>query len=585
MLQIFLTILIYLVLLVPVGMYMYHVAAGKHTFGDKFFDRIDNFIYRITGVEPSKGMNWKQYAFALITTNAIMILVTYLILRIQSIAFFNPNDIGAMEPTLSFNTVISFMTNTNLQHYSGESGLSYLSQMLVITFMMFVSAASGYAACIAFIRGITGWSKTNVGNFYSDLVRITTRILIPFSILGGLILVWQGVPQTFGGNIVVDTIEGTKQVIATGPVASLEIIKHLGTNGGGFLGANSSTPIENPTIITNLTEMYSMMLLPGACVITFGKMARDSRNRIRLQNKQNIDEEKTSGLMNRIFGKEGKSIFIAMFILFIIGVIVCFSAEVAGNPNLNSTGIHNAIGNLEGKELRFGIAQSSLFTTVTTSFTTGSVNNMHDTLTPIGGLIPLLHMMLNVVFGGKGVGLMNMIVYAILGVFICGLMIGRTPEYLGKKIESKEMKLTALAIIIHPLLILLFSAIAVGTVAGLAGITNEGFHGLSQVLYEYASASANNGSGFEGLADNTYFWNITTGLAMLFGRYIPIILQLAIAGSLMKKNFVNESIGTLKTSTFTFGIILVFVVYIFAALTFFPALSLGPIAEHLSLFS
>ena len=591
MLQIILTILIYLILVIPVGIYVYHIAAGKHTFADPVFDRVDGVIYKLGGVNPKNGMSWKKYALSLIATNGVMILLGYIILRIQSIALFNPNGIGAMEESLSFNTIISFMTNTNLQHYSGESGLSYLSQMLVIFFMMFVSAATGYAACIAFIRGLAGKTKDNVGNFFADLVRITTRVLLPLSIIGGLLLVWQGVTQNFSANVVVNTIEGTKQIIAQGPVAALEIIKHLGTNGGGFLGANSSTPIENPTIISDLIELYSMMLLPGACVITFGKMVRD-RKRMQAAEKAGekgltvVKTEKVrKGLTVRMYGREGRSIFLAMGIIFLIGLSVCFWAENQGNPALQDVGLSQSMGSMEGKEVRFGIAQSAMFTTTTTSFTTGTVNNMHDTLTPLGGMIPMLHMMLNVVFGGKGVGLMNMIMYAILAVFICGLMVGRTPEYLGKKIEGREMKLTALCIIIHPFLILAFSALAVGTQAGMEGITNPGFHGLSQVLYEYASSAANNGSGFEGLADNTLFWNITAGLAMFFGRYLSIVIQLAIAGSLMKKRFVNESAGTLHTDTVSFAIILVFVVYIFAALTFFPVLALGPIAEHLTLWA
>lgn len=591
MLQIILTILIYLILVIPIGIYVYHIAAGKHTFADPVFDRVDGVIYKLGGVNPKNGMSWKKYALSLIATNGVMILLGYIILRIQSIALFNPNGIGAMEESLSFNTIISFMTNTNLQHYSGESGLSYLSQMLVIIFMMFVSAATGYAACIAFIRGLAGKTKDNVGNFFADLVRITTRVLLPLSIIGGLLLVWQGVTQNFSANVVVNTIEGTKQIIAQGPVAALEIIKHLGTNGGGFLGANSSTPIENPTIISDLIELYSMMLLPGACVITFGKMVRD-RKRMQAAEKAGekgltvVKTEKVrKGLTVRMYGREGRSIFLAMGIIFLIGLSVCFWAENQGNPALQDVGLSQSMGSMEGKEVRFGIAQSAMFTTTTTSFTTGTVNNMHDTLTPLGGMIPMLHMMLNVVFGGKGVGLMNMIMYAILAVFICGLMVGRTPEYLGKKIEGREMKLTALCIIIHPFLILAFSALAVGTQAGMEGITNPGFHGLSQVLYEYASSAANNGSGFEGLADNTLFWNITAGLAMFFGRYLSIVIQLAIAGSLMKKRFVNESAGTLHTDTVSFAIILVFVVYIFAALTFFPVLALGPIAEHLTLWA
>ena len=585
MLQLVLTLILYLILVIPVGRYLYHIAAGKHTFADPVFDRADGAIYKLGGVDPHKGMNWKQYAMALIGTNAVMIAIGYIILRLQSLPLLNPNGIEGMEPTLAFNTIISFMTNTNLQHYSGESGLSYLSQMLVIIFMMFVSAASGYAACVAFIRGLAGKTKDNVGNFFADLVRITTRVLLPFSLIGGLLLVWQGVPQNFSENVVVQTLEGTYQVLAMGPVAALEIIKHLGTNGGGFFGANSTTPMENPTILSNLIELYSMMLLPGACVITFGKMVGDGR----LQHQKSKTPENAlpahqEGITARLLGKEGRSIFLAMGILFLVGLSLCYWAELQGNPTLAEIGLNQSAGSMEGKEVRFGIAQSALFTTVTTSFTTGTVNNMHDTLTPLGGMVPLLHMMLNCVFGGKGVGLMNIILYAILAVFICGLMVGRTPEYLGKKIEGREMKLTALAIMIHPLLILAFSALAVATAAGRAGITNPGFHGLSQVLYEYASSAANNGSGFEGLADNTYFWNITTGIVMFLGRYLPIVIQLAIAGSLMKKNYINESAGTLRTSTVSFAVILVFVVYIFAALTFFPALALGPIAEHLTLW-
>ena len=434
-------------------------------------------------------------------------------------------------------------------------------------------------------RGLTGKTKDNVGNFYADLVRITTRVLLPFSLAGGLLLVWQGVPQNFSENVVVQTLEGTYQVLAMGPVAALEIIKHLGTNGGGFFGANSATPMENPTILSNLIELYSMMLLPGACVITFGKMVGDGR---RQQQKNKAPETLLPAhrerITARLFGQEGRSIFLAMGILFLAGLSLCCWAEMQGNPALAEIGLSQAAGSMEGKEVRFGVAQSALFTTVTTSFTTGTVNNMHDTLTPLGGMVPLLHMMLNCVFGGKGVGLMNMILYAILAVFICGLMVGRTPEYLGKKVEGREMKLTALAIIIHPLLILSFSALAVATSAGQTGVTNPSFHGLTQILYEYASSAANNGSGFEGLADNTFFWNITTGIVMFLGRYLPIVIQLAIAGSLMKKNYINESAGTLRTSTVSFAVILVFVVYIFAALTFFPALVLGPISEHLTLW-
>ncbi|EPC6337842.1 TPA: potassium-transporting ATPase subunit KdpA [Enterococcus faecium] len=572
MLQIILILAIFIALIIPTGKYLYHIAVCQHTFADPVFNRVDNAVYRVCGIDK-KEMNWKQYAIAMLATNAIMVFIGYLILRVQSLPILNPNGIGGMEPSLSFNTIISFMTNTNLQHYSGESGLSYFSQMMVIIFMMFTSAATGFSVAIAFVRGLAGKAKT-VGNFYVDLIRITTRVLLPLSLLVGLILVSQGTPQNLSANITIQTIEGKFQDIAMGPIAALESIKHLGTNGGGFLGANSCTPFENPNAITNMVEMLSMMLLPGSCVIAFGHMVR---NRIK-KSKKGIDKKV-------LIGSEAKPIFAVMSIIFVIGLVICFAAESAGNPILEKTGLSQSMGNMEGKEVRLGIAQSSLFTTVTTCFTTGSVDNMHDTLTPLGGAVPLMNMMLNVVFGGKGVGLMNMILYAILAVFICGLMIGRTPEYLGKKIEGKEMKLTALGIIIHPLLILAFSALAVAVPAGLAGISNPGHHGLTQVLYEYASSAANNGSGFEGLGDNTYFWNITTGLVMFFGRYLSIIIQLAIAGSLLAKQPVSESIGTLKTDTRTFTISLLMVVIIIAALTFFPAVVLGPVAEHLTLWN
>lgn len=565
-------LVIYMVLVIPMGTYLYHITTGRKTFADPVFDRIDNGIYRICKIDR-QGMNWKQYAVSLLTTNAVMIFAGYLILRLQGSLFLNLNGTGAMEPTLAFNTIISFMTNTNLQHYAGESGLSYLSQTLVIIFMMFTSAATGYAACMAFIRGITGTGK-DMGNFYEDMIRIMTRVLIPISIVIALILVSQGTPENYTANLTVQTLEGKNQDIAMGPMAALVAIKHLGTNGGGFLGANSSTPLENPTILSNMVEMYAMAILPGACVIVFGRMFHD-------KNKKAQAEKKGT---RPIFGRQAGPVFGAMAILFLVGLMICFFAEKAGNPVLEQAGLSQAMGNMEGKEVRFGISQSALFTTVTTSFTTGTVNNMHDSLTPLGGMVPLLHMMLNCVFGGKGVGFMNMIMYAILAVFLCGLMIGRTPEYLGKKIEGREMKLIVIVLILHPLLILGFSALAVVNQAGLAGITNPGFHGLSQVLYEFASSAANNGSGFEGLADNTGFWNMTTGIVMFLGRYIPIIAQIAIAGSLLAKRRMNESVGTLRTDNVLFMLILVFIVYIFAALTFFPALALGPIAEHLILW-
>lgn len=564
MLQVVLILAIFIALIAVVGKYLYKIAVEQHTIFDNVFDKLDGGIYKICHIDKT-SMGWKQYAKSLIITNAVIVIITFIILKLQGILFLNPNQIDGMESSLSFNTVISFMTNTNLQHYAGESGLSYFSQMTVIIFMMFTSAATGYAAAMAFARGIVGRDK-GLGNFYVDFVRIITRVLLPLSIIVGIVLISQGVPQTLESNITAQTIEGKFQDIAMGPIASLESIKHLGTNGGGFLGANSSTPFENPNVLTNMIEMLSMMLLPGSCVIAFGHM-------ISHRNKEN--HKKTS--------KEMRPIFIVMLILFLVGLGACTYFELKGNPVISQMGFGEQYGNMEGKEARFGIIHSALFTTVTTAFTTGSVNNMHDSLTPLGGAVPLMNMMLNVVFGGKGVGLMNMLLYVILTVFICGLMIGRTPEYLGKKIEGKEMKLAALGIIIHPLLILSFSALAVVVPAGLNGISNGGYHGLSQILYEYASSAANNGSGFEGLADNTYFWNITTGVVMFFGRYLAMIIQLALAGSLLNKPVMAESVGTLKTGNATFTIALLMIVIVFVALTFFPVMALGPIAEHLTL--
>jgi potassium-transporting ATPase potassium-binding subunit len=554
-LQIVVVLVIALLLMIPMGTYLYKVISGKKSFVDPVMDRVDGFIFKVTGIKREE-MNWKKYVLALIFTNAVMVLFVYIIFRMQGSLFLNPNGANGMEPSLTFNTAISFITNTNLQDYAGETALSYLSQMICITFLMFTSAATGFAAAAAFMRGISGKTKT-VGNFFVDLVRITTRVLLPLSIIVTLVLVWQGVPQTLAHTQTVTTIEGSYQDIPMGPVAALEAIKHIGTNGGGFFSGNSTTPFENPTPLTNVIEILCMMILPTSLVFAFGKM---------LKNK-----------------KQALVIFAAMAILFIMVLPVVYGAESAGNPALAQTGLSQSMGNMEGKEVRFGIAQTSLFVDVTTSFTTGSVDTMHDSLTPLGGLVPLWNMMLNVVFGGKGVGFMNMLMYAILAVFLCGLMVGRTPEFLGKKIEGREIKLVALAIIVHPFLILMGSAIALIAPQGLAGISNPGFHGLTQIVYQFTSSAANNGSGFEGMADNTVFWNTATGIVMFFGRYISIIALLGVAGSLGAKKAVPVSVGTLRTDNSLFTVILIAVVIIVGALTFFPAVALGPIAEFLKL--
>lgn len=575
MLQIIFVLAVAILLMIPTGKYLYHIATDQKTFADPVMDKFDGFIYKLIAMKK-QPMTWKKYALSLVLTNAVMVFIGYLILRIQEIPFLNPNHIGAMEQSLSLNTVISFITNTNLQNYSGESALSYMSQMIVITFMMFTSAASGFAASMAFIRGLSGKYK-DMGNFYYDFVRVITRVLLPFSIIGALLLISQGVPQTLVHNLTITTLEGKMQDIALGPVAALEIIKHLGTNGGGFFAANSAMPFENPNIITNIIEMLSMMLLPGSILFAFGYIVSDSHQENKLLNSQLKSKRRF------FLGKEALPLIIVMSVLFLIGLTIIIGAESKGNPILQHLGLSQAMGNMEGKETRFGTNMSALFTEITTAFTTGSVNNMHDSLAPLSGGIAMINMMLNLVFGGKGVGLMNMILYVLLTVFICGLMIGRTPVYLGKKIEGKEMKLTALAIIIHPLIILSFTALAVSVSAGIAGVSNPGFHGLSQIVYQYTSSAANNGSGFEGLKDNTAFWNITTGVAIFLGRYLILIIQLAIASSLMMKRSVNNSVGSLKTDSGTFTVVLFVIVIVISALTFLPVLVLGPIAESLTL--
>lgn len=563
--QMAIILLITVLIILVVGNYLYKITMSEKVIGETFFRKIEHGIYKVSGVNQ-QDMTGKSYLIALLLSNSAMIICGYLVLVFQKYLFFNPNNIENMDPILSLNTIISFMTNTNLQHYSGESALSYLAQMLVITFMMFTSAASGYAICMAFCRRLVG--KTDkIGNFYVDFTKIIVRVLLPFSLVISLVLVSQGVPQTLNQNETITTLEGQQQTIALGPVAAMESIKHLGTNGGGFFGANAASPFENPTVLSNIVEIMSMMILPGATVVAFGLMIAYRKERTK----------------NMWIGKQGAAIFSTMGVLFLIGLVLVYMSEKSGNPLISQLGIDTALGNMEGKESRFGIGQSALFTAVTTAFTTGAVNNMHDALTPLGGLVALFNMMLNLVFGGKGVGLMNMMMYVLLAIFIACLMIGRTPQFLGKRIEAKEMKLIAISILIHPVLILGFSALAVTMAGGVAGITNPGAHGVSQVLYEYASASANNGSGFEGLADNNPFWNITTAIAMFIGRYTSIILQMSIATLLVRKSEKAESVGTLNTDTPLFSVFLLAIIVVVGALTFLPSLAVGPIHEFLQI--
>ena len=546
------TILLFVLLAIPMGTYLERSFQGSQTL-DKVFGPIERIIFKCGNIKQN-NQTWVQYAFAMLLTNACMIIFVYTVFRFQGVLPLNPSKIEGMEPTLAFNTAISFMTNTNLQHYSGESGLSYLSQMIGITFMMFTAPATTLALAIAFIRGLAG---KELGNFFVDFVRAIIRVLMPIAFVMAIVFVAQGMPQTFSGSAVAHTLEGAKQIIPRGPLASLESIKMLGNNGGGFFGVNSAHPFENPTAITNVLEMMLMMLITTSLPFTYGRMIGSK--------------------------KQGRILFVSMLMMFIIGFGTVVTAELQVNPVLNQVGMDSTQGNMEGKEVRFGTVMTSLFATVTTASETGAVNSMHDTLTPIGGMLPLVNMLLNTVFGGVGAGFINVIMYAIIAVFISGLMVGRTPEFLGKKLEGKEMKLIAVTLLFQPLLILGASAIALSTSLGTEAITNSGFHGITQVIYEFTSSAANNGSGFEGLADNTPFWNISTGLVMYLARFFGLVTMLAVAASLKEKTLVPETVGTFRTDNGLFGGIFVGTIFIVGALTFFPVLVLGPIAEFLTL--
>ncbi|UKS31285.1 potassium-transporting ATPase subunit KdpA [Paenibacillus sp. HWE-109] len=552
LLQVVITLGIIMLLVKPVGSYLVNVFGYEKSGLDRIFAPIERVFYRIMGVKEEEAMGWKKYIGAVLLVNLVMLLLIYTVFRLQKYLPLNPDDIANMPPALAFNTAVSFITNTNWQAYSGENTLSYLSQMIAITFPMFTSAATGFAVAVAFIRGLVG-RQDNLGNFYVDMTRAITRVFLPLSFVVALILVFQGIPQTLLGAVQATTLEGAQQTITRGLVASLEAIKHLGTNGGGWFGTNAAHPFENPTPLTNLIHLLCMMLLPTSLVYAFGLMIKNK--------------------------KQGWTIFAAMGIIFIVMLATVFYAEYKGVPAVDAMGVH---GNMEGKEVRFGISETALFSAVTTAATTGSVNAMHESLTPLGSIAPLAEMMLNNVFGGKGVGLLNGLLYLILAVFICGLMVGRTPEFLGKKIEGKEVKLAAIAILTHPLIILAPTALALLRPESIASISNQGMHGLSEVLYAFTSGAANNGSAFGGLSANTNFYNIGIGMVMLFGRYISMIAMLAIAGSLATKRVVPVTTGTLRTDTPLFMGILIMIIVVIGALTFFPALTLGPIAEHLA---
>jgi len=546
-----------LLLAIPFGKYISKVFTGEKTFLDPVFKPLEKLFYKISGIDSDNEMNWKQHLTALLTINFLWFFISMLILMNMSWLPLNPDGNPDMSPDLAFNTTISFLVNCNLQHYSGETGLSYLGQMWLM-FLQFVSAATGIAAAIVIFKAFREKSTEKLGNFHDYFLKSTTRILLPLSFLMATVLVFQGMPMTFNGKDKMTTLEGKNVEISTGPVAAFVPIKHVGTNGGGFFGVNSAHPLENPSYFTNMVEMFAQLIVPMAMVFAFGYFIRRK--------------------------KFGYMIFGVMTIGFLLLAIPTVIMEMNGNPAISQMGIDQSLGAMEGKEVRFGAAASGFWSIVTTVISTGSVNSMHDSAMPLSGMTQMLAMMVNAFYGGDGVGILNIFIYIILAVFISGLMVGRTPEFMGKKIEAREMKIAMIVALFHPFLILVGAAIATYfPEVGTSTLNNPGFHGFSEVLYEYTSSAANNGSGFEGLGDNNLFWNISTGIVLLLGRFLPIIGPLAIAGLLAKKKYIPEGEGTLKTDTSTFGLMTFAVIAIIAALAFFPALALGPIAEYFSL--
>jgi K+-transporting ATPase ATPase A chain len=562
----------------PLGIYMARVFEREHTFADRIFRPIERLIYRLSGIDETHEMRWTEYAVVMLLFSAVTLLATYAIERLQHVLPLNPQHLANVAPDLALNTAVSFTTNTNWQAYVPEATMSYLTQMLTLAYHNFFSAAAGMALAIALIRGISRKESKTLGNFWVDMTRASLWVLLPGCLIYATLLVSQGVVQNFrpydqatlvqpqtvtstgtDGKSVTTTV--TTQSIAQGPVASQEAIKMLGTNGGGFFNANSSHPFENPTPLSNLMQMFSIFLIPGALTVTLGRMVRSPAH--------------------------GWAVFAAMSLLFFAGVFVAYYAEAQPSPLLHSVAQHTSMtqagGNMEGKEVRFGIANSALFATVTTDASCGAVNAMHDSFMPLGGLVPLVNIMLGeVIFGGVGAGLYGMLIFVVLAVFIAGLMVGRTPEYLGKKIEAFDVKMAMLYVLIFPLSILGFSAVSLMMPnLGLSSLANAGPHGLSEILYAYTSATGNNGSAFAGLNANTHWYNLSLSAAMLVGRFFMIVPMLAIAGSLAQKKLVPPSQGTFPVHTPLFTVLLVGVILIVGALTFFPALSLGPLLEHL----
>jgi K+-transporting ATPase ATPase A chain len=563
-----LQVALYCVLLVlltkPLGGYMTRVFAGEKTLLSPVIRPLERGLYRLSGVDEAQEQHWITYAIAMLAFSFAGFVVLYALQRLQAVLPFNPQKLGAVSPDLAFNTSVSFVTNTNWQSYVPETTMSYLVEMAGLTVHNFVSAATGIALALALIRGFSRRSAKSVGNFWVDMTRTVLYVLLPVCIVIGLVMVWQGVPQNLAAYTDVTTLEGGKQLIAQGPVASQEVIKMLGTNGGGFFNANSAHPFENPTALTNLIQILLIFSIGAALTNVFGRMVGDQR--------------------------QGWAIFAVMGVLFLAGTVVAYSSEAAGNPLFAHLPVDQTAsalqsgGNMEGKEVRFGIANSALFTTITTDASCGAVNNMHDSLTPLAGMVPMVNIMLGeIIFGGVGSGLYGMLLFVIVAMFVAGLMVGRTPEYLGKKLEAKEVKMAMLGILILPLCMLGFCAVAVVIDAGTSSLANAGPHGFSEALYAYVSATGNNGSAFAGLSANTPFWNSTLGLAMFIGRFLMIIPMLAIAGSLAAKKIVPISAGTFPTNGGLFVGLVVGVILITGGLTFLPSLALGPIVEHLSM--
>lgn len=558
-LGIIITFLIAVALAIPFGKYIARVYDGSKTWLDPVFNPIERIIFKVGGINPLKEMTWKQHLASLLTINFIWFLISMGLLMTQQWLPLNPDGNPNMPADLAFNTSISFLVNCDLQHYSGETGVSYFSQIWLM-FLQFVSAGTGMAAAAILFKAFREKSTDKLGNFYNFLVKSCVRILLPVSLVVALLLVFNGTPMTFEGKDTMTTLEDGHVVeVSRGPAAAFIAVKHVGTNGGGFFGANSAHPFENPNYLTFMVEMIAQMLIPLSMIFAFGYF---------------IGRKKLSWM---IFG--------VMTVGFLLLVIPNIFLEQSGNPAIASLGVDNSLGAMEGKEVRFGAASSGFWSIVTTVISTGSVNAMHDSMMPLSGMNQLLAMMVNAFYGGCGVGLLNFFIFIILAVFISGLMVGRTPEFLGKKIEAREMKIAMMVALLHPFLILTATALATAFPQFTAStLSNQSFHGFTEMLYEYTSSAANNGSGFEGLGDNNLWWNISTGVVLLLSRFLPIIGPVAIAGLLSEKKYIPESVGTLKTDTSTFGLMVFAVIAIISALAFFPALTLGPIAEYFSLY-